>query len=235
MNVNEDKLNPTEKDIHKMLIPAVKEKPTLKILEAATLCEVSSSKISKYVKKLGFENFKQYKLHFSGQNFYQKKEIYSSEIERIKNFLENFNKDLVVKFLEKFNNYDKIILFGLGPSYICIEYFAYKLNFISDKKIFFTQEEDSIHRLTDLDTLVIIFSVTGCFSNFDNLARNVKAQGGSLMLILEEYNNNIPKDINNIFYLTTSTQDQNLLPYEKTRTAFFIFIEEIVYQLMNTP
>jgi len=231
MNINESKLNEMEMNIHKKLTTIVRENPHLKILEAADQCTASPSKISKYVKKLGFDNFKQYKLYFSGQIINQKK--HSNEIERIKDYLKSFDETLVDKFLAQFNMYDKIVLFGLGPSYICSEYFAYKLNFVSDKKIFVTQESHSVQRLADPNTLVIIFSTTGNFSNFDALAKQVKENNSHIILILEEYNPNISKQIDNIFYLTDTQQQQELLPYEKTRTVFFIFIEEVITKLMK--
>lgn len=52
------------------------------------------------------------------------------------------------------------------------------------------------------------------------------------MLILEEYDNSLALDIDNIFYLTKYTQSNSLLAFEKTRTVFFIFIEEVISRLM---
>ncbi|WP_176545036.1 hypothetical protein [Bacillus sp. AFS041924] len=48
-----------------------------------------------------------------------------------------------------------------------------------------------------------------------------------------EYNTSLALEIDNIFYLTNSTQDENLLPFEKTRTLFYIFIEEVIARLMS--
>ncbi|MEH7748071.1 hypothetical protein V7659_24100, partial [Neobacillus drentensis] len=53
-----------------------------------------------------------------------------------------------------------------------------------------------------------------------------------ILLILEEYDNSQTLQVDNIFYLTKSAQNGKLLPYEKTRTVFFIFIEEIIVKLM---
>lgn len=83
MNGNEQKLKTTELAIlleNSFLL--LKESKQLKILEAAGLCHVSASKISEDVKKLGFDIFKQYRLHFSGQTIYQEKSVHSQEIER---------------------------------------------------------------------------------------------------------------------------------------------------------
>ena len=233
MNVTESNLNQTEQTIHQKLTTLLKENVKLKIREAANICEVSPSKISKYVKKLGFDSFKQYRLHFSGQVPLPEKSIQSDEMTRLHYFLENFDRLVINQFLDYFSSHKKIILYGLGPTFICLEYFAYKINFMTDKKIFVTQEENATERLADADTLLIIFSVTGTFSKFDSIYDSVNGQGGSVLLILEEYNTNIYDKIDNILYLTKSVQNQDLLPYEKTRTIFFIFIEEIITQLMS--
>jgi len=233
MNLNERKLNQTEQTIHEKLAPLLKENPTLKIAKAAVICDVSPSKISKYVKKLGFESFKQYRLHFSGQVILQERANQSDEIARMQHFLENFDEELVNQFLTYFSKYEKIVLYGLGPTFILLEYFAYKLNFLTEKKFFVTQEENFTERVADNNTLLIIFSVTGAFSKFDTIYHNVNNQGGSVLLVLEEYNTDVYEEIDNIIYLTKSAQNQDLLPYEKTRSIFLIYIEEIVSRLMN--
>jgi len=228
LTIDTANLNQTEQLIHKKLPLLIQESPNLKILDAAELCGVSSSKISKYIKKLGFENFKQFKLYFSGQELPVKQKHHSHEIDRIKNYLEKFDLTVVERFINTIKSYPKIILFGLGPSYFCLEYFAYKLNFISEKKVYVTQDERSVELWADPNALIIIFSVTGAFTNFDSMAKNVKEKGGKISLVIEEYNPNASQEIENIFYLTDSTQGNELLAHEKTRTIFFIFIEEVI-------
>lgn len=210
----------------------MKENDHLKIIEAADYCHVSSSKVSKLVRKLGFENFKQYKQFFGGQPIIPVDKKVSSELERLKNFIENFDAGLVDEFLTLFKKYNRIVLFGLGPSFICIEYFAYKLALVSGKNILVSQGEDHATHLVDEETLLIVFSVTGKFTSFENLFDGVKSKGAEILLILEEYDNSSALKVDNIFYLTQSAQNDELLPYEKTRTVFFIFIEEIIATLM---
>ncbi|MFJ5625716.1 MurR/RpiR family transcriptional regulator [Peribacillus loiseleuriae] len=194
---------------------------------------MSSSKISKLVRKIGFESFKQYKQFFGGQPVILDDQKTSSELERLKNFLENFDPVLVDEFLTLFKKYNRIVLFGLGPSFICVEYFAYKLALVSGKNIFATQEEIPTKHLVDEETLFIVFSVTGKSASFENLFNSLKSCGAEMLLILEEYNTTLALEIDNIFYLTNSTQNENLLPFEKTRTIFFIFIEEVIAKLMS--
>jgi len=233
INVNLNKLNPLEISVHDKLSKIIKDNENIRILEAAEHCDVSPSKVSKLVRKLGFENFKQYKQFFSGEQISSEGKKISSELERLKNYIENFDPVLVDNFLSIFNKYNKIVLFGLGPSFICVEYFLYKLALLSGKSISLAQSEDYAQRLIDKETLLIVFSVTGKFSSFEDLSNTVKSRGAEMLLILEEYNTSLALEIDNIFFLTASTQDENLLPFEKTRTVFFIFIEEVIAKLMS--
>jgi DNA-binding MurR/RpiR family transcriptional regulator len=232
ININLKKLNDLELSVHNKLSEIIKEKDQLKILEAAEYCNVSSSKVSKLVRKLGFESFKQYKQFFGGQPIIQEDKKTSSELERLKHFIDNFDSTLVEEFLTLYKKYNRIVLFGLGPSFICVEYFAYKLALVSGKHILVSQGEDHVKHLVDEDTLLIVFSVTGKFTSFENLFDGVKAKGAEILLILEEYDNSTALEADNIFYLTQSAQNEKLLPYEKTRTVFFIFIEEIIAKLL---
>ncbi|HHW22016.1 MAG TPA: hypothetical protein GXX26_03915 [Clostridiaceae bacterium] len=50
---------------------------------------------------------------------------FSSELERLKNFIDNFDAALVDQFAELVQAHEKIILFGYRPSFICAQYFEY--------------------------------------------------------------------------------------------------------------
>ncbi|MGG3471047.1 SIS domain-containing protein [Neobacillus pocheonensis] len=233
ININLNKLNDLELSVHNQLSEIIKDNDHLKILEAADYCNVSPSKVSKLVRKLGFENFKQYKQFFGGQPINLEDKKSSSELERLKHFIDNFDPALVDEFLTFYKKYNRIVLFGLGPSFICVEYFAYKLALVSGKHILVSQGEDHAKHLVDEETLLIVFSVTGKFTSFENLFNEVKNKGAEILLILEEYDNSSALKADNVFYLTQSAQNEQLLPYEKTRTVFFIFIEEIIAKLMT--
>lgn len=226
-----DNLTKLEEELHGKLSKVVSANNNIKIIEAAEIGDVSPSKVSKLVRKLGFDNFKQYKLYFSGQQMNLEKHNKSNEIERLMRFLESFDSEIIDDFVSIFQKYDKIILFGLGPSFISAEYFAYKLATVSDKNVTVTQSEDFAERLADEKTLLIVLSVTGKFSSFHTLFHNVKRNGSSIMLILEEYVNTQEFLADYFFYLSKFNQSDTLLPFEKTRTVFFIFIEEIIAKL----
>ncbi|KGP74469.1 MurR/RpiR family transcriptional regulator [Pontibacillus yanchengensis] len=231
LSLSTENLTQLENKIHGILSEEITNNSDLKILEAATLCQVSSSKISKLVRKLGFENFKQYKLYFSGQATDLEVKKRSSEIERLMQFLEDFDPKMVDDFISVFNKYNKVILFGLGPSHISMEYFAYKLGAVTDKNIFSSHDENYVKRLADEDTLLIVFSVTGRFSSFENLFTSAKMKGSGIMLVLEEHINTRDSKADYVFHLSKYNQSDSLQAFEKTRTVFFIFMEEIVAKL----
>ncbi|CAH1059813.1 MurR/RpiR family transcriptional regulator [Paenibacillus pseudetheri] len=228
VHVDVTKLNPLESKIHNVLIHASKYEKDIKITRAAELCNCSVSKISKFVNKLGFTNYKQYIHYVYGYEIIQKK--HSSELERIKHFIENFDDTLVDKFIEQLNNHDKIILFGYGPSYICAQYFEYRLRLVTNKVVIGLQDEITAINLLDENSLMIVFSTTGQFKAFDSMYEIAKSKNSSFLLLLEEFNTALLKTYDNIIFLTNSIQSE-ALPYEKSRTVFFIFIEEIIQRL----
>lgn len=135
MNIKLNELNTLERATHQKLANLVPENENLRIVDAATHCNVSASKISKLAKKLCFDNFKHYKLFLRGQAPITLNPEESTELPRLKAFVENFNLALVDDFIATIYKYPKIVLFGLGPSFICCEYFAYKLRICTKKNI----------------------------------------------------------------------------------------------------
>ncbi|QSS99679.1 MurR/RpiR family transcriptional regulator [Pontibacillus sp. ALD_SL1] len=231
LKLDTDKLTKLEKEVHQKVSELVAENDKLKIIEAAEICEVAPSKVSTLVRKLGFDNFKQYKLYFSGHQIKWESNQRTEEIQRLMLFLENFDKKIVDDFVSIYHKYNKIIIYGLGPSFISAEYFAYKLDIVSDKNIKVTHSEDYAEQMVDNETLLIVLSVTGKFSSFETLFQKSKDKGAEIMLILEEYVNTQNSLADYVFHLSKFNQSDALLPFEKTRTIFFIFMEEIATKL----
>ncbi|GAA0433418.1 hypothetical protein GCM10008983_07580 [Lentibacillus halophilus] len=231
LKLNTDHLTKLEQEMHMKLSKASASSAKLRITEAANMCNTSPSKVSKFVRKLGFQTFKQYKLYFSGQKVDVQEKKTSTELERLMEFLKNFDPEVVDGFLSIIKRYNKIIIYGLGPSFISAEYFGYKLATVTDKNITVTQHEDYAERLANEGTLLLVFSVTGKFVSFDTLFQRTKATGADSMLILEEYDNKRHFLADYIFHLSKFKQSDDLRSFEKTRTVFFIFIEEVIAKL----
>ncbi|PSL46948.1 RpiR family transcriptional regulator [Salsuginibacillus halophilus] len=232
LTLRTDHLTELEKTTHETLTAIVREQEALTIVKAAEVCGVSPSKISKLVRKLGFESFKQYKRYFSGQEEVPKKQP-SSEIRRLLQFLEHYDPAPAADFVSIFHQFPKVILFGLGPSHIAAEYFSYKLQTVTEKNILVTHHEDYANQLVGADTLLVIFSVTGTFTSFEPLIKKVQDRGGQVTLVLEEPLNTRDSSADYIFQLSSFPQDPDLQAFEKTRTIFFIFMEEVISRLQQ--
>ena len=223
-------LNSLEKEIHETLFAQRTSYESLRIAEAADLCGCSPSKISKFVKKLGFQNFKQYRDFLLGKSVERKDA--TTELQRVGQFIETFDERLVDELYTLMEGHNKIILFGLGPSYLCAHYFEYRFRNCSDKVTMAVSDEVAIERMVDETTLVIIITETGRFQSFEQVYTSAKRRGGTVAMIVEEYNTELFDQCDHIFWLSASSQPVHLKAYEKSRTLFFIFLEEIVQRFL---
>lgn len=230
LDIDINNLNPLEQMIHKKITAQLKQNGALTITQAASICDCSASKISKYVKKLGFQNYKQYMDFMCGRKMPQKES--SSEFDRIRNFMDEFDLSLIDKFIDLIDRYEKIILLGYGPSHYCTQYFEFRLRLIIKQTVIAVADETSARALIDDKTLFIVFSATGTYLSFDSILHTVHEKGGQSLLIAEEYNPSIVPTEGMIYFLTNSSQTFTTVPYEKSRAIFFIFIEEVIHTLL---
>ncbi|WP_372714872.1 MurR/RpiR family transcriptional regulator, partial [Ilyobacter sp.] len=230
--INYTKLNNLEKSIIETINNSDKISGKLKIYEAAEIAKVSTSKISKLSKKLGFDNYKQFIKYLSKETpLPQKKEI-NFEEKRIIDFLQNFDINIIDDLLKTMEKYQNIILVGYGPSLLAAEYFAYKLKLALKKNVITSSEEMVIEKLYNENTLLILFSVSGKFKNSSELLNKLNGRGGHIVQILDEYNTNIEMEkFSQVIYLTQSFQDEKLLHYEKSRSIFFLFFEKFLHRM----
>ncbi len=230
INIDLSKLNALEKEIFNILMAHSKIEPDIKINHAAELCNCSVSKISKFVKKLGFTNYKQY------MNFVYGREMNvirsTSELSRIKKVIDDFDHTMVDAFLDLFDSHERIVLFGYGPSLIVAQYFEYRLRVSSNKFIISISDELSVESMVDEKTLLIIFTATGAFKSFESIYNATKKKDGEVLIIVEEYNTALFSHCDRIFALSKFPQPAHLKPHEKSRTVFFIFIEEVIQKMI---
>lgn len=227
--VNKDLLNSLEKNIYSVLIKEIEQNNTLSITDAGIICNCSPSKISKFVQKLGFKTYKEYVSFISGKVF----TVVPNENERLNKFLDNFNPEIIDQFAAHLQKFEKIILFGYGPSFIAGQYFEYKLRNLLDIPIWAVAHETSINDLLGKNNLVIIFSITGQFKSFKELYENIVSRGGKAAFILEEGRSEFLEMYDYTITLSNYIQSPDLLPHEKTRTTFFTFIEAVIKQLQT--
>jgi DNA-binding MurR/RpiR family transcriptional regulator len=230
ITVDLNTLNPLEKQIHKKMIRHSKTMPLIRINQAADFCNCSASKISKFVKKLGFTSYRQY------LDFIYGKEIgsphHSNELNRVKSFIDTFDPDMVHALLRLIDGHDKLVLFGYGPSLLCAQYFEYRFRNCSDKTTMAVSDQVMLKNMVDDSTLVLIITETGRFCSFEKIYQAAKHKGSHVVMVAEEYNKALFSQCDKIFWLSDTPQPAHLKPYEKSRTLFFIFLEEIIQRLL---
>ena len=231
MNIDTNRLNPLEQQIHSKMTKFAVEYDCLRISRAAELCGCSESKISKFVKKLGFNGYKQYLQFLQGRDMLQVKQ--SSELSRVRQYIDSFDDGMVAELLELVESHSQIILFGYGPSLLCAQYFEYRLRIFSDKTIIALSDEVSLSSIADENTLIIIMTVTGTFQSFQRVYQEAKNKNCDVVIVVEEYNTDLFGQCDRIFLLSKYPQPNTLLPYEKSRTVFFLFFEELIQLILR--
>jgi DNA-binding MurR/RpiR family transcriptional regulator len=231
ISIDTRNLNSLEKQIHETLIEYSKSNPKFRINQAADLCNCSLSKISKFVKKLGFSNFKQYLDFLYGEEISNTGQ--SDELTRIKDFIDDFDTTLTNDFLELIKTHEKIVFFGYGPSLLCAQYFAYRLCTCLNKMVIAVSDEISVTSMIDEKTLLVFMTVTGTFRSFEKLYQDAKVKNCDVVMVVEEYNTALVDQCDKIFWLSKIPQPSYLKAYEKSRTIFFIFLEDVVQKIQS--
>lgn len=231
ISIDKRNLNSLEKQIYEILMEYSKSNPKFRINQAAQLCNCSVSKISKFVRKLGFPNFKQYLDFLYGVEILNTQ--HSDELTRIKNFIDDFDTTLTNNFFELIKSHEKIVFFGYGPSLLCAQYFAYRLTTCTNKMIMAVSDEISLTSMIDENTLLVFITVSGTFHSFEELYHNAKIKNADVAIIVEEYNTALFDQCDKIFWLSKTHQPNYLKAYEKSRTTIFIFLEEVVQKIQS--
>ncbi len=230
-NIDTTKLNDTERRVVDDLTAYAKGNPAPRIVEAARICGCSVSQVSKAVKKAGFSGYKRfiYYLYYNEQP----KEQPLDELDRLKKVISDFDVSQVDEFVDLISRHEKIVLFGYGPSHICAEYFEYKLRFCTSAFITTPPDEQSVKNMLDETSLLAIFTTTGQYRSFEALTQHAKDRGADVVVVSEEFNPLLMENCSRYFVLTQHKQSDELRPYEKTRTVFFIFFEQVIKKILS--
>jgi DNA-binding MurR/RpiR family transcriptional regulator len=229
--IDTTRLNESEKKILEILLSYAKDNPSPTINMAAHLCNCSVSQISKTIKKAGFDGYKQFiSFLYNGEEPRIQK---VDEIERLKKVLADFDLNQVNQFIQLILKHENIILFGYGPSAICAQYFEYKLRLCSNALVITAPDEQSAKSMLNRASLLVIFTTTGQYRSFEKLTLEAKYKGAEVAVISEEFNPLLMENCDHYFVLTQHRQAVTLKPYEKTRTVFFIFVEQVIQTMLS--
>jgi len=226
IKVDYNNLNLLEKKLLEGTKESIQHNPKISITELSKCFDVSTSKVSKFVKKLGFESFKQYKSFIVGEENQSRASHVSDELQRISEYISEFDEQLAYDFWIKIKDCNKLVIYGLGPSYICADYFAYRLRTFSDVFTLATNDLTVVKNADNIDTKLLVLSTTGMFKPLNDDLNGLKYK--EMIFLFEEFRHFPDLQANTLFYLTNSTGDSSLKAYEKSRTLFFIFLEEII-------
>lgn len=230
-NVDTTRLTPLDRRIVDSLVAHAQQNPSFRIAEAAEICGCSISQVSKAIRKAGFSGYKHFiRVLYAGE---QPRQPAPDELERLKRVLEEFDISAVDEFARIIEGHERIILFGYGPSLICAQYFEYKLRFCSTAFVSTAPDEESARSLLEQASLLVIFTATGQYRAFGSLAQEAGVKGADVVVVSEEFNPLLLDNCSRYFVLTRHTQPDTLKPHEKTRTVFFIFLEEVIQRFQR--
>jgi len=188
--LNDCEYGSTDAHIAKNLLDMIYEVEFMPIDQVAAKCHISKSTLSKFIKRLGFEDYKEFRdnvrnekkrSRYTGneQKLSMNEFIEAQGIERylnvlsgdIKNFLSGINMGQIQKLAEAIYDYDKVAAFGAVYSETVAMDFMYM--FAEEKKyiktnLFDTKQEQFINQ-ADEDTLIIIFSNSGQYIYRDGM------------------------------------------------------------------
>jgi DNA-binding MurR/RpiR family transcriptional regulator len=231
-NIDATKLNALERSVLDALTTYARDHEPPGIVDAAQVCGCSVSQVSKAIRKAGFDGYKP----FISYLYYGEKPARQTlpELERLKLVLDEFDVSLVDEMAALLLSHEKIVLFGYGPSYICAQYFEYKLRFCTAGFIACPPDEESVGRMLDDKTLLVILTTTGQYRSFEALLHTAKEREADAVVITEEFNSSLMDNCDRYLVLSRHNQSESLRPYEKTRTVFFIFLEQVVQKILET-
>jgi DNA-binding MurR/RpiR family transcriptional regulator len=230
LKIDETKLNLLEKRVLEALKEYSKKNDAPRIIEAAGICKCSVSVVSKAVKKAGFSGYKQFIRYLYYEESPQKEP--TSELNRIKQIIDDFDASLIDELVKLILSHKKIFLFGFGPSFICAQYIEYKLRFCINSFIAVPPDEASLRNLLDDKSLLIILTATGKYRSFKEITDFAESKGADAVIVSEEFNPALMENCDRYFFLSRHNQSDALKPHQKTRTAFFIFFEEVIHRII---
>ncbi len=181
--LNDEEYGTTDHYITTVMINNFGILSTLQIKQLADLCNVSPSKISKFIRKIGFEDYNQFKLEASFKSKKQEQsrfphivdyieengyhDYFSRVIEDIKRLDCIINFGTLKELAKEIYEHSEVAVFGLMHSEHAALQLQTKLAYYG--KYVFTQvndfKQEQYIKNASKDTLIIIFSDSGNFIN----------------------------------------------------------------------
>lgn len=238
-------LTKSEKKVYQAVLKNPLDITKNSIQKAADELNVSVSSIQRFVGKVGYSGYTEFKLALEEQLKHKKE----SEHGKIKNpiihayirsfkLLENldlqsFLKPLVLD-LKKYSNVKSV---GNGNTALSAKQLAYSL-YSEDKFIDTVDTSIKIEYLANAvnkDNLIIVFSVTGPMDTYEDLFIQAKKHGSKTYLITMNQESNLIKYANHTIVLPSThvENSDSSLHRVDSRAVLYVFAEMISYYYAN--
>lgn len=240
LTIESSKLNFTEADqlVADYLLSG---QPPLKQSALAKKINVSTASITRFVKKIGFDNYKE--LIYSYRNNLKE---YSGDINDSTRHLQHRYKELINEIDEKINIEDvksvceylnehkNIHIFGLGMSAIAGADFKFRFTRIG-KYVEVVQDESSMEMLSSLlgsENLILYFSLRGENQHVIQSLKRLKEKGATIIVITSNQSYEITK-IANVIIPTSYIENQNEVGQVSGQLPLLIVIDMIYSQYIS--
>ncbi|WP_413113717.1 MurR/RpiR family transcriptional regulator [Thaumasiovibrio sp. DFM-14] len=165
--------------------------PTKNIEELAAEIGVSTASITRFCKKIGLNNFKEFLYLYQNQldsdhpEFSETRTLQSEYFELLQQFDQRLNQNDVDAFCELINKHRVIYVFGLGYSAFAAHDLKFRLTRLG-KCIEIVHDNDSIEMISSIlgeGELVLLLSLKGNNTRMLHSAEKLKAKGVQLLCI----------------------------------------------------
>jgi len=236
-------LTKSEKDVYQAVLANPQGIVDKSIQEAANIYKVSSASIQRFVKKVGYRGYTEFKLDVEDTINPQKtlKRTDNSNLRKIMSAyiatfqtLKEMNMDSILEQLVRdIKKYKIIKALGIGNTALSAEQLVYSM-YSEDKFIEAVQDKikiDYLESCMDIDNLLIIFSVTGSTDTYSHIMKSAKKNKIKTYLItMNQETPLLQLTDNSIILPSTNIQNNDSTLYRvDNRTILYSFSEVISY------
>ncbi|WP_028862636.1 MurR/RpiR family transcriptional regulator [Psychromonas aquimarina] len=167
-------------------------KPVKNIEELALVIGVSTASITRFCKKIGLNNFKEFLFIYqqqldqeSPQQSMKLNGLHNDYIDMLQQFDKRFDKELIAEFSSIIGRHDVIHIFGSGYSALAGADFKFRFTRLG-KFVEVVQDNDSMRMLSSIlkpGALVILLSLKGKNAAMLNYAKDMKQKGITVLCI----------------------------------------------------
>lgn len=236
VNNNYNKLNENDLYILKYILNNKKKCCDLGINEIAKKCNVSRTTILRFVQKLGFKGYSEFRVYLKWQeeeeNNYNESDymekLYSDLNENIK-FIKEKDFEEICKLIY---NAERVFVYGTGTAQLTVAQ-ELKRTFLAAHKYFhiiegYTEFEIITPSITEKD-IVIVISLSGNTTSLYKCVNELSIRGVEIISITKFSNNKLSSMTKHNLYVTTSTIN---LPNGITSEtfSFFFVLNEVLFR-----